>query len=197
MNFFAALRSAIRALAANTLRSILTMLGIIIGVAAVITMIAVGRGATDRVQEQMKGLGSNIMLVMPGGITQGGVRLGASTGQGLSEDDAVAIARDVPEVQVAAPSMRTGAQVIAGNTNWSTSIMGGTNDYLEAREWPLESGRSFEAAEIQGSSKVAIIGQTVAAQLFGESEDDDFDGPVGRREPTLSSKDNEILERDY
>ncbi len=170
MNFFAALRSALRALAANTLRSILTMLGIIIGVAAVITMIAVGRGATDRVQEQMKGLGSNIMLVMPGGLTQGGVRLGASTGQGLSEDDAVAIARDVPEVQVAAPSMRTGAQVIAGNTNWSTSIMGGTNDYLEAREWPLASGRAFEAAEIQGSAKVAMIGQTVATQLFGESD---------------------------
>jgi len=103
-------------------------------------------------------------------VTQGGVRLGASTGQGLSEDDAVAIARDVPEVQVAAPSMRTGAQVIAGNTNWSTSIMGSTNDYLEAREWPLQSGRSFEAAEIQGSAKVAMIGQTVATQLFGESD---------------------------
>ena len=170
MNFLAAVRSAFRALAANTLRSILTMLGIIIGVAAVITMIAVGRGATDRVQEQMKGLGSNIMLVMPGGVTQGGVRLGASTGQGLSEDDAVAIARDVPEVQVAAPSMRTGAQVIAGNTNWSTSIMGGTNDYLEAREWLLQSGRTFEAAEIQGSAKVAMIGQTVATQLFGEAD---------------------------
>ena len=170
MNFFAAVRSAFRALAANTLRSILTMLGIIIGVAAVITMIAVGRGATDRVQEQMKGLGSNIMLVMPGGLTAGGVRLGASTGQGLSEDDANAIARDVPEVQVAAPSMRTGAQVIAGNTNWSTSIMGATNDYLEAREWPLQSGRTFEAAEIQGSAKVAMIGQTVATQLFGESD---------------------------
>jgi putative ABC transport system permease protein len=170
MNFLSALRSALRALAANTLRSILTMLGIIIGVAAVITMIAVGRGATDRVQEQMKGLGSNIMLVMPGGLTAGGVRLGASTGQGLSEDDANAIARDVPEVQVAAPSMRTGAQVIAGNTNWSTSIMGATNDYLEAREWPLQSGRTFEAAEIQGSAKVAMIGQTVADQLFGESD---------------------------
>ena len=170
MNFLAAVRSAFRALAANTLRSILTMLGIIIGVAAVITMIAVGRGATDRVQEQMKGLGSNIMLVMPGGLTAGGVRLGASTGQGLSEDDANAIARDVPEVQVAAPSMRTGAQVIAGNTNWSTSIMGSTNDYLEAREWPLQSGRAFEAAEIQGSAKVAMIGQTVATQLFGESD---------------------------
>ncbi len=170
MNFLAALRSALRALAANTLRSILTMLGIIIGVAAVITMIAVGRGATDRVQEQMKGLGSNIMLVMPGGLTQGGVRLGASTGQGLSEDDANAIARDVPEVQVAAPSMRSGAQVIAGNTNWSTSIMGGTNDYLEAREWPLQSGRTFEAAEIQGSAKVAMVGVTVATQLFGDSD---------------------------
>jgi putative ABC transport system permease protein len=170
LNFLAALRSALRALAANTLRSILTMLGIIIGVAAVITMIAVGRGATDRVQEQMKGLGSNIMLVMPGGLTQGGVRLGASTGQGLSEDDANAIARDVPEVQVAAPSMRSGAQVIAGNTNWSTSIMGSTNDYLEAREWPLQSGRMFEAAELQGSAKVAMIGQTVATQLFGESD---------------------------
>jgi putative ABC transport system permease protein len=170
MNFFAAVRSAFRALAANTLRSILTMLGIIIGVAAVITMIAVGRGATDRVQEQMKGLGSNIMLVMPGGLTAGGVRLGASTGQGLSEDDANAIARDVPEVQVAAPSMRTGAQVIAGNSNWSTSIMGSTNDYLEAREWPLQNGRAFEAAEIQGSAKVAMIGQTVATQLFGESD---------------------------
>ena len=170
MNFFAAVRSAFRALAANTLRSILTMLGIIIGVAAVISMIAVGRGATDRVQEQMKGLGSNIMLVMPGGLTAGGVRLGASTGQGLSEDDANAIARDVPEVQVAAPSMRTGAQVIAGNTNWNTSIMGSTNDYLEAREWPLLSGRAFEAAEIQGSAKVAMIGQTVATQLFGESD---------------------------
>ncbi len=170
MNFVAALRSALRALAANTLRSILTMLGIIIGVAAVITMIAVGQGATNRVQEQMKGLGSNIMLVLPGGMTAGGVRLGAQTGQGLTEDDATAIAKDVPEVQVAAPSMRTGAQVVVGNANWSTSVFGTTNDYLEAREWGLASGRSFEAAEMQGAAKVAIIGQTVATQLFGEAD---------------------------
>ena len=168
MNFFAPFRIALRALAANTLRSILTMLGIIIGVAAVITMIAVGSGATKRVQEQMKGLGSNIMLVIPGGITAGGVRLGAQTGQGLTEEDALAIAREVPEVQVAAPSSRTGAQVVAGNTNWSTSIFGTTNDYLEAREWPLEGGRAFDAADIQGSAKVAIIGQTVARELFGD-----------------------------
>ena len=170
MNFFAPFRIALRALAANTLRSILTMLGIIIGVAAVITMIAVGSGATKRVQEQMKGLGSNIMLVIPGGITAGGVRLGAQTGQGLTEEDALAIAREVPEVQVAAPSSRTGAQVVAGNTNWSTSIFGTTNDYLEAREWPLEGGRAFDAADIQGSAKVAIIGQTVARELFGDAD---------------------------
>ena len=170
MNMLAALRSALRALAANTLRSILTMLGIIIGVAAVITMIAVGSGATQRVQEQMKGLGSNIMLVLPGSVTSGGVRLGAQTGQGLQEEDAVAIAREVPEVQVAAPSNRTGAQVVAGNSNWSTGIMGSTNDYLEARDWGLSSGRLFETAEQQGSAKVAIVGQTVAQQLFGDAD---------------------------
>ena len=170
MNALAALRSALRALAANTLRSVLTMLGIIIGVAAVITMIAVGQGATDRVQEQMKGLGSNIMLVLPGTITQGGARLGAQTGQALTEEDALAIALDVPEVQVAAPTLRTGAQVVAGNANWSTSVFGATNDYLEAREWPLVSGRLFEAAEIAGSAKVAIVGQTTARELFGDAD---------------------------
>ncbi len=170
MNSLAALRSALRALASNKLRSVLTMLGIIIGVGAVITMIAVGRGATERVQDQMKGLGSNIMLVLPGGVTAGGVRLGAQTGQGLTEEDALAIAREVPEVQVAAPSSRTAAQVVAGNTNWSTSIMGTSNDYLEARDWPLAQGRLFEAAEMQGSAKVALIGQTVAAQLFGDAD---------------------------
>jgi putative ABC transport system permease protein len=170
MNTLAAFRSALRALAANTLRSILTMLGIIIGVAAVITMIAVGQGATDRVQEQMKGLGSNIMLVLPGSITQGGARLGAQTGQGLTEEDALAIAIDVPEVQVAAPAMRAGVQVVSGNANWSTSAMGTTNDYLEAREWPLESGRLFEAAEVAGSAKVVIIGQTTARELFGDAD---------------------------
>ncbi|MGH6627881.1 MAG: ABC transporter permease [Burkholderiaceae bacterium] len=170
MNFFSALRSALRALAANTLRSILTMLGIIIGVAAVITMIAVGRGATERVQEQMKGLGSNIMLVLPGNVSQAGVRLGAQTRQRLTEDDALAITLDVPEVQVAAPSSRTNAQVVASNANWSTGILGTTNDYLEAREWPLASGRMFEAAEIQGSAKVALIGQTVAQELFGDAD---------------------------
>ena len=170
MNTFAALRSAWRALTTNLMRSILTMLGIIIGVAAVITMIAVGTGAQKRVEEQIKGLGSNIMLVLPGAQTAGGVRLGAQTGQTLTEEDALAIAKDVPEVQVAAPSLRTGAQVVVGNTNWSTSVFGTTPDYLEARDWPLESGRGFEVSEVGGSGKVAIIGQTVAQQLFGDAD---------------------------
>ena len=168
MNALAALRSAWRALTTNLMRSILTMLGIIIGVAAVITMIAVGSGAQKRVEDQIKGLGSNIMLVLPGAQTAGGVRLGAQTGQTLTEEDALAIAKDVPEVQVAAPSLRTGTQVVAGNTNWSTSVFGTTPDYLEARDWPLEAGRTFEASEVAGSGKVAIIGQTVAQQLFGD-----------------------------
>jgi len=168
MNAIAALRLALRALATNLLRSVLTMLGIIIGVAAVITMIAVGSGAQERVAEQMQSLGSNIMLVMPGTQTAGGARLGAQTGQNLTEDDAAAIAREVPEVQVAAPTSRTTVQLVAGNTNWSTGVLGSTNDFLEARDWPLESGRLFEAGEMQGSGKVAIIGKTVALQLFGD-----------------------------
>jgi putative ABC transport system permease protein len=170
MNTLAALRSALRALSANALRSVLTMLGIIIGVAAVITMIAVGRGATDRVQEQMKGLGSNIMLVIPGGVSQAGVRLGAQTRQRLTEEDGQAIAFEIPEVQVAAPTSRTSGQLVYGNTNWGTSIIGVTNDYLEARDWPLASGRVFDAAELAGSAKVAWIGSTVARELFGDAD---------------------------
>ena len=170
MSFWAPFRLALRALAVNTLRSILTMLGIVIGVAAVITMIAVGGGATERVQEQMKGLGSNIMLVMPGGVSQAGVRLGAQTRQRLTEEDALAIALEIAEVQVAAPTARTSGQLVVGNANWGTSIMGVTNDYLEARDWPLASGRLFDAAELSGSAKVAWIGATVARELFGEQD---------------------------
>jgi len=170
MNLLTAFVSALRALATNWLRSMLTMLGIIIGVAAVITMIAIGGGAQQRVEEQLKSLGSNVMLVLPGARTAGGVRLGAQTGQSLTEEDALAIAAEVPEVQAAAPSLRTGAQVIAANANWSTAVLGTSPEYLEVRDWPLAAGRSFEAAEQAGSGKVAVIGQTVAMQLFGDAD---------------------------
>jgi putative ABC transport system permease protein len=170
MNFLAALRSALRALLANKLRSLLTMLGIIIGVGAVITMVAVGNGATQRVQEQMKGLGSNIMLVLPGGVSQAGVRLGAQTRQRLTEEDALAIQTDIPEVQAVAPTSRTSGQLVFGNTNWGTAIVGVNNDYLEVRDWPLASGRMFDAGELAGSAKVAWLGATVARELFGEDD---------------------------
>ena len=170
MNLLAALLSALRALGTNWLRSVLTMLGIIIGVAAVITMIAIGGGAQQRIEEQMKSLGTNIMLVLPGAVTSSGVRLGAQTGQTLTEEDARAIAVDVPEVQAVAPSLRTGAQVVAANANWSTSVMGTTADYMEVRDWPLASGRSFDEVEVAGSAKVAVIGLTVAQQLFGDAD---------------------------
>jgi len=170
MNALTAFRSALRALSANALRSVLTMLGIIIGVAAVIAMIAVGQGATQRVQEQMKGLGSNIMLVLPGGVSQAGVRLGAQTRQRLTEEDAQAIALEIPEVQVAAPTSRTTGQLVWGNSNWGSTIIGVNNDFLEARDWPLQSGRMFDAAELAGSAKVAWVGATVVRELLGDQD---------------------------
>ena len=170
MNALAAMRSAWRALLANPLRSLLTMLGIIIGVASVITMIAIGQGATERVQEHMKVLGANVMLVLPGSVNTGGVRQGAQTSQALTEADALAIALEVPEVQVAAPSSRATVQAVYGGTNWSTPVFGATNDYLEARDWPLASGRLFESGELQGAAKVVLIGQTVARELFGDQD---------------------------
>ncbi len=170
MNLLATFRIALNALRVNKLRSVLTMLGIIIGVGAVITMIAVGAGAQARVEEQIKSLGSNLMIIIPGSTMASGVRLGAGANQNLTEDDALAIAKEVPEVQVAAPTNRGSGQVVYGNNNWSTQIYGVTPDYFEAREWPLVEGRMFEAAELSGSAKVALIGQTVARQLFGDMD---------------------------
>jgi putative ABC transport system permease protein len=150
------------------------MLGIIVGVAAVITTIAIGNGAQQRVAEQIKGLGSNLLLVRPGVINSGGLRLGAGTGQSLTEDDATAIAAEVPEVMATAPSAAGTVQVISGNANWSTRGIGTTNDYLAARDWPLASGRAFDASELAGSAKVVVLGRTVARELFGD------DDPVDR-----------------
>jgi putative ABC transport system permease protein len=169
VNFGALLRIALRALAVNKLRSALTMLGIVIGVGAVIVMIAVGAGAQQRVEEQIRALGSNLLLVMPGSTTAGGVRMGFGSGSTLTEDDVLAINREVPEA-LAAPALRGSAQVIWGNSNWSTQIFGVTPDYLDVRQWPLVAGRVFEPAEMAGAAKVALIGATVAKQLFGDAD---------------------------
>jgi putative ABC transport system permease protein len=161
---------ALQALKVNKLRSGLTMLGIIIGVAAVIVMIAVGSGAQARVKEQIAGLGSNLMILWAGSVTTAGVRGGTGTAQTLVEDDAWAVMREIAEVQVAAPTQRGSGQIVWGNANWLASIVGTTPEYFEARDWGLVSGRLFEAGEMSGAGKVAIIGQTVARELFGDGD---------------------------
>ena len=173
MSFLATLRIALAALRVNKLRSALTMLGIIIGVGAVIAMTAIGAGAQARVEDQIKSLGSNLIIVLPGNFTSGGVRMGSGSQQTLSEDDALLMPREIPEIEVAAPQLRGSGQVVFGNSNWSTQILGITPDYLVAREWALSSGREFTQPDLDSSAKVALIGQTVARTLFGESD------PVG------------------
>jgi putative ABC transport system permease protein len=169
VNLGALLKVALRALAVNKLRSALTMLGIIIGVGAVIVMIAVGSGAQARVEEQIRSLGSNLLLVLSGATTAGGVRLGFGSNLTLSEDDATTLSREIPEV-TAAPALRGSAQVVWGNLNWSTVIFGITPEYLEVRQWELAAGRSFEPADMAGAAKVCLIGSTVAKQLFGGAD---------------------------
>ena len=168
MSLLATLRVALNALRVNLLRSILTMLGIIIGVAAVITMLAVGSGAEARIKDQIKSLGSNLMIISAGARTANGARIGTGITPDLTEDDATAIAREVPEVEAVAPTYRGSAQVVFGNANWATQVFGITPDYFTVRNWTLESGRMFEPAEMSGAGKVALIGQTVARELFGD-----------------------------
>ncbi len=169
MNFAATLKIALLALRVNKMRSGLTMLGIIIGVAAVIIMIAVGNGAQASVEEQIKSLGSNIILVLNGSTTSSGARGGSGSQPTISEDDAYAMNREVAEIYAAAPSLRGSGQVVIGNTNWSTTLYGTTPEYLAVREWPIIEGRGFEQAEMNGASKVALLGQTVVTNLFGAS----------------------------
>ena len=169
MNTGQLFRVALRALAINKLRSALTMLGIVIGVGAVIVMIAVGAGAQRRVEEQIRALGSNLLLVMPGATTAGGVRMGFGSSSTLTEDDVAAINREIPEA-LAAPALRGSAQVIWGNSNWSTQIYGVTPEYLDVRQWPLAAGRVFEPQEVASAAKVCLIGSTVARQLFGSAD---------------------------
>ncbi|MET0852277.1 MAG: ABC transporter permease [Candidatus Rokuibacteriota bacterium] len=173
MNVLACARIALRALRVNKLRSILTMLGIIIGVGAVIAMVSVGAGAQARVAEQIRALGSNLIIVLPGSSAATGVRLGYGTRPTITQDDAAAIAREIPAVHSTAPSVRGRDTVVWGNMNWSTTIQGTTPDYEETRQWPAQSGRYFSREELESAAKVVLLGQTVAENLFGGGD------PVG------------------
>ncbi len=163
----ASLRIALRALTVNKMRSALTMLGIIIGVGAVIAMIAVGSGAKARIQEQIASMGSNLLIVLSGSSTSGGLRFGTGTVPTLTVDDAKAIVTEIRAVKYVAPNLTGVAQVVFGNQNWSTLVNGTTPEVLEIREWPLILGRSFTQQDVDGATKVCLLGKTVAENLFG------------------------------
>ncbi len=164
------LKIALRALRTNKMRSFLTMLGIIIGIAAVIAMVAIGSGASKIISDQIASVGSNILLVLPGSRTSGGMRLGHGSTPTLTYDDAKAIKAECPSVALAAPVVRGGAPVVYGNMNWSTSVMGITPEYLVARDWRVVEGRGFAQSDVDGSAKNCLIGRTVAENLFGAED---------------------------
>ncbi len=170
MSVWQSARIAIRALRVNKLRSALTMLGIIIGVGAVIAMVAVGSGAQARVAEQIQSLGSNLIIVLPGSVTTSGTRLGHGSRLTITQDDAGAIQREVQAVEVAAPSVRGTEQVVYGNLNWATVIQGVTAEYFEARDWSLVAGRPIWGEDVEGATKVALLGQTTVENLFGDTD---------------------------
>lgn len=166
-SILASLRIALRALMVNKMRSALTMLGIIIGVGAVIAMIAVGSGAKQRIAEQIASMGSNMLIVLSGSSTSGGLRFGTGTVPTLTVDDAKAILNEIPAVKYVSPILGGVAQVVFGNQNWSTIVNGATPEVLEIRDWPLALGRPFTQQDVDGATKVCLLGKTVVDNLFG------------------------------
>ncbi|MCJ7527959.1 MAG: ABC transporter permease [Methyloceanibacter sp.] len=169
MNVLASCKVAIGALKVNALRSFLAMLGVIIGVASVIVMVSVATGAGQAIEARIKALGTNVLVVMPGSFTSGGRRAGEGTALALSEDDLAAIRATVPGVAAVAGMVSGSAPVVVGNANWTTSVNGVNEDFLEVRDWPVAEGRSFTEAELRAGAKVAILGATTARELFGSA----------------------------
>ncbi len=163
-----------RALWVNKMRSFLTMLGIIIGVGAVIAMLAVGQGASRKISQQISSMGSNMLIVMSGAQTSGGIRMGMGTQMTLTLDDAEAIEKECPTIVAVAPTLNGVAQLVYGNQNWSTGVYGSSPGVLEVRDLSLFSGRGFTDQDIRNATKVCILGQTVVDNLFGDMD------PVGQ-----------------
>ena len=174
MRFIEILRIAFDALVRNKMRSLLTMLGIIIGVAAVIAMVAIGQGAQASVDAQISSLGTNVLMIFPGSTTRGGIMSGAGSGTTLTEEDGDAIRDQCSAVSFISPLLRSGAQVVYGNTNWGTSLQGGSPDYFSIRDWRIDQGEFFSDQDVRGSTKVCLLGRTVAQQFF------ESDNPVGQ-----------------
>ncbi len=173
---FTSLRVALRALDRNRVRSSLTMLGVIIGVAAVIAMVAIGQGATDSVQRQIATMGQNQLMVTPGSSSSGAVMFGAGSVQTLTPLDAQAIGRDCPSASAVAVVVRTRAQIAHGDLNWAPATVQGCNpDFLVVRDWPVVEGDAFTDADVKNAAQVCLLGQTVADALFVD------ESPVGQR----------------
>ena len=167
MNPFDSFRVAIGALKTNALRSFLAMLGVIIGVASVIVMVSVASGASQAIEQRIRALGTNLLIISPGSFTSGGRRAGEGTAQALSEGDLQLIRTKVPGVAAVAGVVSGQAPVVAGAANWTTSIDGVNEDFLEVRDWALAEGRNFTEAEMRSAAKVVILGATVARELYG------------------------------
>ena len=165
---------ALRALRVNKMRALLTMLGIIIGIAAVIAMVAIGAGASKMISDQISSMGSNLLLVLPGSTTSGGLRSGSGGAPTLTYDDARAIKAECPSVAEVAPTVRGSAQAVYGNQNWSTIVLGTTPDMATVRDWSIFAGRNLSPSDVDGALKNCIIGQTVADNLFGDAD------PIGK-----------------
>jgi len=174
LNLMQIYKVSLVALRRNPMRTLLTMLGVIIGVGCVVAMVAIGQGASSAIQSQIGALGTNMLIIFSGSRSSGGVRHGMGSVQTLTVDDAAAIARECPSVALAEPGVRTGAQVVFGNQNWSTSIQGTGPDFLTIRAWAVTKGSYFTEEDVKAATKVAVLGQTVAENLFGE------ENPVGQ-----------------
>jgi len=170
MRWLMTFRIALRALARNKLRAFLTMLGIIIGVGAVIAMVAIGEGAKATIRSQISALGTNVLVILPGSNVQGGVRAGSGNRYTLLDSDARAMTRELRSIAYASPVLRRQEQVIAGNLNWGTLAQGVAPEFEQIRDWQIESGRFLHEGDMDSAAKVAVIGQTVARQLFGNDD---------------------------
>jgi putative ABC transport system permease protein len=167
INIPSTVKISLRALRVNKMRSALTMLGIIIGVGAVITMLAIGTGASRQIEQQLASIGSNLLIVLPGSTTSGGLRMGSGTQPTLTMDDSEAILKECPAVSDIGPILSGVAQIVYGNQNWSTAVTGTTPDYLDVRDWLLAAGRPFTEQDVKNATKVCLLGQTVVDNLFG------------------------------
>ena len=163
---WATIRIAGRALRRNKMRTLLTMLGMIIGVAAVISAVSITNGAKSQIESQIASMGQNVILVFSGSFTRGGVHTGWGSAGTLTLDDAEAIEREIPGVTGTSPEVRSSAQIAAGNQNWSTQILGESPAYFEIRQWPVVRGSSFTEMDVRSANKVCIIGKTIADQLY-------------------------------